>query len=221
MVTHLCCFFALPSEPVHGWLGTHGSGHLSVPTSSGHGKCDRREEYNSAEGSMWVFCVLLLEDMIKTPSSWPQLSCSVSADQGHLKALKFPTILMLQKKLSFILSTIKCKPPVLPTPCSQFASRLFKMCIFINVFASFLVTWGWAAAFWWPALPRLTRFYPFLLCRDRSLHFHWKPPWHKLFFYFGTYQELLHKSYWGGELELSSDFITWLKKSGCKLKLDI
>lgn len=166
------------------------------------------------------FCWKTWSKHLPADHSWAVVSQQIRSI-FKVFALKFPTILVLQKKLSYILSTIKCKLPVLPTPCSQFASRLLKMCRFVNVFPSFLVTWGWAAAFWWPALPRLTRFYPFLLCRDRSLHFHWKPPRHKLFFYFGTYQELLHKSYWGGELELSSDFITWLKKSGCKLKLDI
>lgn len=51
--------------------------------------------------------------------------------------LLFPTVLMLQTKPSFILSTFKCKLPVLPLPCSQFASKLFKMCRFVNVFTSF------------------------------------------------------------------------------------
>lgn len=134
--------------------------------------------------------------------------------QYHIKtfALKFPKAWYLKQNSALF------RPQAAATSASlSICIQSIKETWIHQHVREFLVSWD--SSFWQLCLG-WHMFLPFPSVQECVSSFPWKPPWWAVSFYSCTYPELLHKSHWWWELELSSDFITWLKKSGCKLNLD-
>lgn len=202
----------------------HCSGRLTVQTwvsPSGSGMANVTEDvekHNIIHGLVRHFCVLLVENMTIIPSSWPALNWIISGDQEHLYSITSRHLLLSFQKPDVSYKTQICfvHRQVQPLLYSQFASKALKNPWVHQDVNEFLVSWD--SAFWQLCLG-WHMFLPFPSVQECVSSLPWKPPWWGVPFYSCTYPELLHKSHWRWELELSSDFITWLKKSGCKLNL--